>query len=143
MIFIPDNDNTALDVANFEGGAFDVYAIHAEQSNGAAVQKAMKLAGAPLIHTAAGDVTMLWWHKDVLVNKTVGAATGVTLPDLATIEAGHEVLIADAKGDAGTNNITISPEDTETINGAGTLVISANYGYARLKYDGTNWLQVG
>ena len=72
----------------------------------------------------------------LLVNKTSGAATGVTLPTPGY--DGQALKIVDAKGDAATNNITITP-GSGTINGAATHVISENYGSVELVWDGTNW----
>lgn len=52
----------------------------------------------------------------IIINKTVGAATAVTLPASAT-KVG-KVKIVDFKGDAGTNNITVTPNGAEKFNGA-------------------------
>lgn len=82
---------------------------------------------------AAADLTNI---SVILVNKTSGAATGITLP--AMQYTGQAVLIVDAKGDAATNNITITPA-SGNINGSGTYVISENYGSVCLVWDGTNF----
>lgn len=55
----------------------------------------------------------------------------------------YEIIIQDIAGIANTNNITIDTEGAETINGVDTLVINSNYGYARLKTNGTNWFIIG
>lgn len=87
--------------------------------------------------TAAGAVTVSGTlDQVVVVNKTVGAATTVNLP--ATPATGLMVVIKDGKGDAGANNITITPA-AGNIDGAGTLVINANYGKAALVYNGAEW----
>lgn len=70
----------------------------------------------------------------VVVDKTDGAATAITLP--ANPLNGHSILIKDGKGDAGTNNITITPA-SGTIDGAATYVISENYGSVILEYATT------
>ena len=50
-------------------------------------------------------------------------------------------IIKDESGLAGTNNITISLETAGNIDGAGTLVISQNYGAVSIYVDGTNgWI---
>jgi hypothetical protein len=87
--------------------------------------------------TAAGAITVA---KDtdhiVIVNKTTGAASAVAL--YATPETGSEVVIKDGKGDAATNNITISPA-AGNIDGAATLVMNVNYQSKTLVYNGTQW----
>lgn len=64
----------------------------------------------------AGDCTVLANDGLIIINKTVGAATAVTLPASA-LKVG-KVKIVDFKGDAGTNNITVTPDGTEKFNGA-------------------------
>lgn len=64
--------------------------------------------------TAAGAVTVSADDVDIIViNKTVGAATSVALP--SADDRTKAVRIVDGKGDAATNNITISPVSGETI----------------------------
>jgi hypothetical protein len=86
--------------------------------------------------TAAGGITMGAADRFIVVNKTSGAATAVTLVSSPT--TGRVVTIIDGKGDAATNNITISPA-AGTINGASSYVISSNYGEVSLIYNGTQW----
>jgi hypothetical protein len=72
---------------------------------------------------------------------TVPGAVSVVLATACPI--GHRVVIGDATGDAGANNITISTEGADTIGGAATLVLSANYATAELiKVSATLWLRV-
>ena len=65
----------------------------------------------------------------------VGAATAVDLP--AGAADGDEIWVKDINGDASTNNITISPNGTDTINGGTSLVIDSNYQNVVLIYDST------
>lgn len=85
--------------------------------------------------TAAGAVTVALTDYIVVVNKTIGAATVVNLP---AGTANQHYVIKDGKGDAGANNITITPA-AGTIDGAATLVLVANYASAELVYNGTQW----
>lgn len=85
--------------------------------------------------TAAGAITVAATDYAVVVNKTVAAASAVALPAGVI---GQAFVIKDGKGDAAANNITITPA-AGTIDSAATLVISANYGVARLLYNGTEW----
>ena len=85
--------------------------------------------------TAAGTVTVANTDYIVIVNKTVGAATTVDLPTGITNTVFE---IKDGKGDANTNNITVTPA-AGNIDGSATYVISTAYGYVRLIYNGVQW----
>lgn len=65
-----------------------------------------------------GDCTVLPNDGLIIINKGTGAATSVTLPAAAS-KVG-KVKIVDFKGDASTNNITVSPDGSETFNGGAT-----------------------
>lgn len=74
----------------------------------------------------------------VYVDLTSAAASSVVLPVAAQI--GHEVLVLDGKGDAGTNNITVTVASGGTVNGGASFVISTNKGGARfIKVAPTEW----
>jgi L-ascorbate metabolism protein UlaG (beta-lactamase superfamily) len=91
----------------------------------------------PRVVTAAGAITVTSTDYCVMVKKTVGAATTVNLP---VMSSGESFVFTDAKGDAATNNITVTPA-SGTINGAATYVINTNYGSVSIVGDGgTNWL---
>ncbi len=96
--------------------------------------------GAPLANvrviTASGAVTVAKSDYVVVVNKASGAATTVNLP--ASPATGRLFYIKDGKGDAGTNNITITPA-SGNIDGSATDVINTNYGGALIVYNGTQW----
>lgn len=87
------------------------------------------------IVTAAGAITVTTADYLVIVNKSVGAASAVALPAGVS---GQVFVIKDGKGDAGANNITITPA-AGTIDGGATLVISSNYGKTTLIYNGVQW----
>lgn len=90
----------------------------------------------PTIVTSGASYAMSRNQTLLIINKTVGSATGVTLP--ATPISGHVVVVKDGKGDAASNNITISPA-AGNIDGAGTNVISTNHGSVVFAYNGTQW----
>ena len=71
-----------------------------------------------------------------MVNKTVGAATQVNLP--ASPATGRVLIVKDGKGDAGSNNITVSGNG-KNIDGAASVTISSNYGVSRVVYNGTQY----
>jgi hypothetical protein len=77
--------------------------------------------------TSGASVAVSQNARTVVVNKTVGGATALALPDahLKTCP----VLISDFKGDAGTNNITITTTGTDKFpGGLTTWTISADTG---------------
>lgn len=87
--------------------------------------------------TAAGAITVSASTDYIIcVNKTSGAATAVNLP--ASPTAGQAYVIKDCKGDAATNNITVTP-NAGNIDGASTYVIATNHGSVDIAYDGTQW----
>lgn len=66
------------------------------------------------------------------------AACGITLPELQAND-NRCIWIHDASGNAGTNNITITPAGGKTINGGVSLTISSNNGFTRIYAYGGNW----
>jgi len=92
------------------------------------------------IQTATSITTDLSAIADIyLIDVTdTSAPRTITLAsvDVATVKL---VDIKDSSGLAGTNNITIDTEGAETIDGQASVAITANYGIARLKSNGTNW----
>lgn len=93
--------------------------------------------------TAAGDVTLAADDEDIIViNKTVGAATQVELPDAALRT--KAIRIVDGKYDALTNNITVVPKAAsgQLIFGASSWIIDGNGGSVKLTplADGSGWI---
>jgi hypothetical protein len=89
--------------------------------------------------TAAGGVAATGTDNVIVLKKTTGAATTVTLP--ASPVTGFELTIKDGKGDAGTNFITITP-NAGTIDGAANIILSTNYASVSLLFDGSNWAPI-
>lgn len=85
--------------------------------------------------TVAGSVTVALNDHQVVIRKTTGAATTVTLP--ANPPAGTTFIIKDGKGDAATNNITVT--GTNTIDGAANNLISTNYTSRTYIFDGSEY----
>ena len=86
--------------------------------------------------TASGAITHLATDSVIIVNKTTGAATAITL--IASPALGRIIRIKDGKGDANTNNITITPA-AGNIDGSATKVINTAFGALSLIYNGTQW----
>lgn len=70
----------------------------------------------------------------VLINKTLGSATTVAFPAALTMQYDQTVLVKDAKGDAGTNPITINFSGGELCDGLGSgqIIINNPYGWVRI-----------
>jgi len=91
-------------------------------------------AGRPITAITSGSGSnSVTGERVVLVNKGTGSAT----PIVWTHAAGQVLTVKDAKGDAGTNAITITLI-SGTIDGGANTVISTNKGAVRLVSDGTN-----
>lgn len=86
--------------------------------------------------TAAGNITMATTDDIIVVNKTVGAPTAVNLVGSPT--TGTVVCIKDGKGDANSNNITLTPA-AGNIDGSGTYVMNVNYQNQCVAYNGSSW----
>ena len=77
---------------------------------------------------------------DYILNVTYTATDTVAI-DLKTAQttAGRILVVKDAGGNANTNNITITTEESETIDGEATFVMDADDESINLYSDGTNW----
>jgi hypothetical protein len=92
----------------------------------AALTAIFQVVGVDQEITSGATATVNANSATVRVNKTVGGAITITLPLAASKTV--PVLIADWKGDAGTNNITINPNGTEKIQGLSSWIIGADNG---------------
>lgn len=126
--------NDATNDSHFRDNVNGRTHIHFYQTNGI-TQLAQGFAKALVTKTA--NYTAATNDHNILVDATSGVVQ-ITLPTAATL-AGQEYLIKDWKGQAATHNITIATTSSQTIDGASTKVISANYGSVRVVSDGANW----
>jgi hypothetical protein len=76
---------------------------------------------------------------------STAAARNITLPATASsatrAKKNQTFIINDESGGAAANNITITPNGG-TIDGAGSVAISTNYGQVKLIFDGTNYFTI-
>lgn len=79
----------------------------------------------------------------VLVNKTIGSATSIVLPLAASMTFQTGVLVKDLKGDAVSNNITITFTGGELCDGQSSIVLSNAYAWTTVnpKPGGGGWYQ--
>jgi aspartate 1-decarboxylase len=87
------------------------------------------------IITNGSTVACLASDDVVVINKSSPGPTTVTL--IATPARGTMVIIKDGRGDAATNNISIT--STYQIDGSAGSIINSNYGAARLVFNGSQW----
>jgi len=111
----------------------DVTALLVELANNAAVVSALvqniRVSG-------ASPTTVL--NTDFGVGVNVASPSVVNLPSGAG-SIGQLFFIYDASGLAQTNNITVTPDGSDTIQGASSYVIRTNYGGVFLTFDNTTW----
>lgn len=106
------------------------------QASGVFTTKASRVRKTRTV-TAAGVVTVSPTTDDIVViNKTVPAATAVSLP--ATPTTGLEFTIKDGAGNAAAFPITVTPA-AGTIDGAATAFINSDYAGVTFNYDGAQW----
>ena len=91
----------------------------------------------PITTVNAATYDLLSTDEILHVTYTATGVITITLPT-AEVISGRHILIKDT-GNAGTNNITIDTEGSETIDGAATLIINGNYSGVALYSNGTNW----
>jgi hypothetical protein len=93
------------------------------------------------VTSAMSPYTVIESDYFLKVNTSSGAVT-INLPAASGV-AGRTLIIKDANRTAGTNNITIDPNSSETIDGSATLVLASNNAAATIICDGSNWFTIG
>lgn len=104
-------------------------ALAANAATQGAFKQAIRVATSSPVTVAATDAT-------VVSDLTVAGPVAVSLPAGVTKQF---VILVDGKGDAGTNNVTITGNGGQLINGNATLVLNTNYQGCILQFDGTQW----
>tara|TARA_B000000532_G_C18795833_1_gene374740 strand:+ start:203 stop:586 length:384 start_codon:yes stop_codon:yes gene_type:complete len=85
------------------------------------------------------SVTATLLVDDLFIDVNVANAVTLTLPPSPPI--GTNYIIKDSSGSAGTNNITVSANTGNTIQGSASTSITTDFGSVQIIYDGTNkWL---
>ena len=95
------------------------------------------IAGATLASPYAVATT----DTQILFNKTLASATYATMPLASTMAYPFGVLFKDIKGDAATNNITITFTGGQLCDGQSSVVIADNYGWVTINPvpGGSGW----
>lgn len=97
--------------------------------NAATANSYDRTATAVSVQTSGGGI---YGVTDTSAARTITLATADTTDGLV-------IMVKDESGGAATNNITVDTQGAETIDGASSIAISANYGVLRMYSDGTNW----
>jgi hypothetical protein len=74
---------------------------------------------------------------ETILGDATGGAFSVTLPPAASCKG---LLLTIKRTNAGGNAVTIDGNSAETIDGAGTVALSAQYAARTIRSDGTNWV---
>ena len=85
-------------------------------------------SGSPLLISSAKTIS----------NPSASAAVFFQLPAASSVKPYYDYVVKDGKGDAGSNNITITSAGG-TIDGTTNHIISSNYGTVFIFSDGSNW----
>ncbi len=106
--------------------------------NGVLPFRKLLVAGpvATAVRAVSAAVTVLITDSTILADAT-GGAFAVTLPSAALCKGRQYVV---KRMNAGANNVTVTPAGAETIDGAATAVLTAQYMVVRLQSDGANWV---
>jgi len=113
-------------------------AVGAPGAPGAPGSDADALRAARIL-SAAGDTEIEDDDDIVVVKKTIGEVTQCLLPEASARD--RPATIKDGRGDADSNNITITPFGAETIDGATEYVLTFSFQAVTLyPYpDGSGW----
>lgn len=112
-VIVPVGGNTS---------SFNNYRIPAASFGPSSIAPTIITTGATLASPYAVSAT----ETQILFNKTVGTASGALLPNSTTRQA--PVLIKDIKGDADTNNISVTFTAGQSCDGLTTYPILLPYG---------------
>jgi hypothetical protein len=96
---------------------------------------AVSAVAAPTGATVASGSSIVMATTTLVVRKTVGSATTVTLPTSPIPWLTY--VVKDGKGDAATNNITIA--SAALIDGSASVVMNVNSQSMSFEYDTVTW----
>jgi len=143
LTYMPDRDASLNGLVIAGQKYYDVYFTGGTIANTTitgGIINGVPTVRAERIFTGVGNTTADVSDYIIVINKTVGAATSVTLPLAPT--NGQSFIIKDGKGDASTNNITIVGNG-KLIDGSANRIINQNYQAYEVVYNGASWDVVG
>lgn len=102
------------------------------------IQAAGMVRGYKLVNNLNTPYTVLV-SDSIIGCDTSSSAITLNLPSCASCTAGFCFKFKDEGGNASTNNITIDPNASETIDGETTFVINTDYDALTIYTNGSNW----
>lgn len=96
-------------------------------------------AGVAIATASTAASTSMTFNQEYMGVTSTAAPRTITLPASAACSNGQKIIIKDESGAASINAITIAAAGADTIDGAATTVINANYNSKTLILRGTNW----
>lgn len=93
-------------------------------------------------HTSTQSGSYTTTTEGIIFADTTSAPVTITLAE-NNLQDGHELVIVDSGGNAGTNAITIDTESGSLIDGSQSVEIGTDYGANRLTTDGQSWYSSG
>ena len=97
------------------------------------------LAAPTTIVTAGATYNASTGDMFIGVNKTIGSPTSIVLPAAASLFLGRTFEVADVKGDASTNPITITGSGGLLFDGQTSFVLAFNYQAATFRWTGAGF----
>lgn len=122
--------------AILDSGELDNIELDSGYAPSTAYQVAIRSAPVTVVNAATYDILAT---DDILhvTYTATGAVTSITWPTAQMVD-GRTLIIKDGGLNAGTNNITIDTEGSETIDGEATLVITSDGESVSLYCDGSD-----
>ncbi len=112
-------------------------------SSATATRGRVSINGIPIGWVLRSGVSITAAIGDRINGSTTTGAVAITLPAVPSTVSTRDadIIVKDADGNALINNITITPDAGDTIDGAASLVIAINKASVTLCHDGdgTNW----
>jgi hypothetical protein len=98
-----------------------------------------RLPSNTLQRVSVNDANYAATSSNYLIGYTaISTGRTVTLPAASTM-TNKTIIVKDESGNAGTSNITVDGDGSETIDGAATKVINVGFGSITVYSNGTNW----
>lgn len=134
----PAGSDTQIQFNNAGAFGSSTNLTYDSSANFMALTGTMALSGG-LIHKRVEVITSYTASANDYFLAVTGVPTSI-LFDATSFSAGQVIIIKDESGNASVaNKITLSPGASQTIDGAGNLLISSPYGSVLLYSNGSNW----